>query len=64
MQNEESFLQELTLLTRKYQIEISGCGHCGSPFLMGLLESEASGQYSHKEQRDDRSLDYNKPTNG
>lgn len=29
----ESFLSELTELTRKYKIKIGGCGCCNSPFL-------------------------------
>lgn len=28
-----AFLDELTKLTKKYHIEIGGCGCCGSPFL-------------------------------
>jgi len=33
-----TFLDELTELTKKYQIEIGGCGCCGSPFLVFLDE--------------------------
>jgi hypothetical protein len=30
----KKFLAELSSLSRKYGIEIAGCGCCGSPFLM------------------------------
>jgi len=33
-----AFLAELTELSRKYQLTISGCGCCGSPFLEKLTE--------------------------
>lgn len=32
-EREVEFLKELTTLTKKYRIEISGCGCCGSPRL-------------------------------
>lgn len=31
--NKKQFLQELTELTKKYRIDIAGCGCCGSPIL-------------------------------
>lgn len=30
----DKFLKELAELTQKYEIEIDGCGCCGSPFLV------------------------------
>lgn len=33
MNNEELFVKELTELSKKYGVYISGCGCCGSPFL-------------------------------
>lgn len=32
----DRFLDELSDLTEKYEIEISGCGCCGSPFLVDM----------------------------
>ena len=34
------FLEELSELTKKYNISINGCGCCGSPYLTSL-ENEA-----------------------
>jgi len=34
--SQEHFLEELTVLTTKYQIVIGGCGCCGSPFLLEM----------------------------
>ena len=33
------FLEELTELTKKYGIQINGCGCCGSPYLETLDDS-------------------------
>lgn len=33
---EKQFLEELGKLTKKYNIEIRGCGCCGSPYLEDL----------------------------
>lgn len=30
----DKFLKELAKLTQKYEIEIGGCGCCGSPYLI------------------------------
>lgn len=51
--NLELFLLELAELTKKYNLEISGCGCCGSPYVTNpkgdfevtLLEYE-DGKYS------------------
>lgn len=40
MTNEHAFLMELEALSRKYKIQISGCGCCGSPSLFDLQEKE------------------------
>lgn len=34
-QDLESFLKELSELTKKYNIKIDGCGCCGSPYVTG-----------------------------
>lgn len=33
MERLENFLKELSELTKKYNIAISGCGCCGSPYI-------------------------------
>ena len=33
MKNKDRFLEELTALTKRFDIKIDGCGCCGSPFL-------------------------------
>ena len=33
-QDLESFLKELSELTKKYNVEIVGCGCCGSPWVI------------------------------
>jgi len=42
----DEFLNELTLLTRKYKIKISGCGCCGSPCLSNISPQENENYYS------------------
>ncbi len=34
MKNKDKFLEELTALTKRFDIKIDGCGCCGSPFLV------------------------------
>ena len=42
----KKFLDELTGLTKKYGIEIGGCGCAGSPFLFDLKPEDAlAGQH-------------------
>jgi hypothetical protein len=41
--NVDDFLKELADLTNKYNIQITGCGCCGSPL---LVEAENSGYYT------------------
>jgi len=48
MNNVEQFLQELSALTRKYKIEIGGCGCCDSPYLTDLLENEQAESWGYK----------------
>lgn len=39
------FLEELTELTKKYKIRIDGCGCCGSPFLLKVVNFTGTEQY-------------------
>ena len=50
---DQAFLDELTLLTKKHGIVIAGCGCCGSPFLYDLLKREERGRYEAKKHRVD-----------
>lgn len=36
----DRFLKELTALTRRYKIDIGGCGCCGSPFLTDIKDTK------------------------
>lgn len=38
----EDFLKELTKLTNKFGVRVSGCGCCGSPF---IVDEKAKGEY-------------------
>lgn len=40
----DKFLEELTELTKKYGIEIGGCGCCGSPWLNDMISCEFLGE--------------------
>lgn len=40
MENIDLFLQELTKLSKKYNIVIGGCGCCGSPYLDDIKAQE------------------------
>jgi len=37
----QNFLSELSALTKKFGIAIHGCGHCGSPIIYGLKNSQS-----------------------
>lgn len=39
------FLEELSILSKKYKIKISGCGCNGSPFLENIEEDHLDGKY-------------------
>ena len=39
------FLEELSELTKKYNISIGGCGCCGSPYLINLKDKTLIGEY-------------------
>lgn len=41
----DSFLEELSELTKRYGIEICGCGCCGSPWLKNLEPYQLDYQY-------------------
>ena len=43
MERLENFLKELAELTQKYNIEIGGCGCCGSPYIYDF-EREIDGE--------------------
>lgn len=43
-EREAEFLKELTALTKKYKIEIWGCGCCGSPGLSSFEDSPVRGE--------------------
>lgn len=47
--NETEFLRELSELTKKYKIVISGCGCCGSPSLNSMTADEENGQYEYQD---------------
>lgn len=42
------FLKELSILTLKYQIEIAGCGCCGSPSLEDFNHKKFEDGYIYK----------------
>lgn len=42
------FLKELSILSLKYEIEIAGCGCCGSPFLNGFHNEKFEDGYIYK----------------
>lgn len=49
----EAFLKDLTELTRKHKITISGCGCCGSPGLSPLYKTENKKSYRYIAQERD-----------
>lgn len=46
------FLKELSELSQKYGIYISGCGCCGSPFLEELDENEVAKYFDNDDSRE------------
>ncbi len=52
MENERLyiFLRELSELTVKYQIEIRGCGCCGSPYIIDF-EGKYDGEYLYFDEK-------------
>lgn len=48
-----TFLTELTALTRKHGIKISGCGCCGSPYLTGDDFRPLEDDYEHLDYDED-----------
>ena len=55
----ESFLKELTKLTKKYHIAIGGCGCCGSPYLTKLELDDISGKLKLRGYVMDDNLNFN-----
>ena len=54
------FLEELSELTKKYNISIGGCGCCGSPYLVHLKDKTIIGEYiSWDEDNQVYTIDYN-----
>lgn len=52
MERLESFLKELAELTKKYNIAISGCGCCGSPYIYDFQkEFDGDDLYFDKEKQ-------------
>ena len=45
--NIESFLKELTALSRKYNLEIGGCGCCGSPWIYEINKDQAKDEFGY-----------------
>lgn len=48
--HEDEFLKELTQLTKKYKIEIKGCGCCGSPYLKNIETIKENSKYIYEDQ--------------
>ena len=46
----DKFLSELTELSKKYKVVVSGCGCCGSPYLVDIEQHECEGHYSQEEE--------------
>lgn len=51
MNNYESFLKELTELTKKYRIVIGGCGCCQSPWMSAYTKDAFKAQVAGEYQR-------------
>lgn len=58
-EKEAAFLVELTELTKKHGVYITGCGCCGSPSLcdLGLSQSDSLAGYGHGGMSDVQWLD-------
>lgn len=51
MQNMQNFLDDLAEITKKYGIEICGCGCCGSPWLRDMNQNrDIADQLTYDEQ--------------
>ena len=52
------FLSELAILTNLYELEVGGCGCCGSPYITNLKTGEIVSEYlTYNEKREDYRLD-------
>lgn len=47
----EEFLKELSELTQKYELEIGGCGCCGSPWIENTQSYVADNLYYDKDKQ-------------
>lgn len=55
----DSFLKELAELSKKYDIEIWGCGCCGSPSLMNISDGKTlADDLNWEEEEDKYSVEY------
>lgn len=46
-EREREFMRELSALTKKHGVVVSGCGCCGSPALEDLVADEADAGYAY-----------------
>lgn len=46
-EREKEFIKDLTKLSRRYGVQIGGCGCCGSPFLGDIQKDQQGGSYEY-----------------
>lgn len=42
----DEFIRELSALSKKYRIQIAGCGCCDSPYLLPIQDDDLPGSYN------------------